>query len=722
MRKRDAYRARKSVLKNKTRPVRSEAGTSVGRIDALTRNARNTWFALLGLLVFVGITLMGVEHIDFYGIDRATKLPLVNVDVPTRYFFVTAPILTAAFYIYFHLHLIRLWDALGAADNRIGGQPLGDAVMPWLVTDAVLYLRNKWRADNCAAPRALDVPATFLNLVLTWGFGLIVLYSLWQMSLAARTFWITAVACSAFLAAGGAGVSSLKCLLEKMNPEENAQNRRMSAQAIIISIGVVLSAFFTSYLCTEGPMGLRTPRVRLLAPIYMPDLAIVEKPTGWLPRDIAKADFFSDWCKRGGTDCTRKELSEEQLTLFEREFRRRREAAIAELRKPQWHQPGHQKPDFRGAQLAGTFLAGVDLRLAHMEGVGLKGAQMEGADLSEAQMDWADLSGARMEGAHLRGVKMDWALLSGAQMRGADLSGAQMNDAYLGEAQMPGAILIGAHIENAYLGEAHMEKANLRGAKMKGADLHDAHMGGADLSIAHMEKANLRRAQMKGADLSEAQMDGADLSKAQMEGADLFEVQMKGAILFEAQMKGVFLIGAQMEGADLRGAQMEGVDLRWAQMAGVDLSGARMAGVDLRGVQMAGANLTMSFLESGQFEPSEFPSMNLQGVTNYGGALRSVDLRDATFDETTDFRNAFLDGTVQTSDSFREQMGNPCQWHADVLSDEEFFGRWLGWLEASENGSVGWQQFLPIAWRNVAAIAPPDGCVWQTESISNAPR
>ncbi len=100
------------------------------RIEALTRNARSTWFALLGVLVFVGVTLMGVEHIDFYGVNRATQLPLVNVSVPTDRSFYAASILTAAIYGYFHLYLIRPWDALGAAPPHIGATPLGDAVPP----------------------------------------------------------------------------------------------------------------------------------------------------------------------------------------------------------------------------------------------------------------------------------------------------------------------------------------------------------------------------------------------------------------------------------------------------------------------------------------------------------------------------------------------------------------------------------------------------------------
>ncbi len=124
----------------------------IARINALTTNARNTWFALLGVLVFVAITLAGVEHIDFYGVDRATKLPLVDVSVPTRYFFYAAPILTAAIFCYFHLYLIRLWDALGAARPKVNATWLGTAISPWLVTDAALHLRRRLRADNCTPP------------------------------------------------------------------------------------------------------------------------------------------------------------------------------------------------------------------------------------------------------------------------------------------------------------------------------------------------------------------------------------------------------------------------------------------------------------------------------------------------------------------------------------------------------------------------------------------
>ncbi|MBL3566375.1 pentapeptide repeat-containing protein [Rhodovulum sulfidophilum] len=728
-------RASESFFKNKSRPVRSEAGTSVGRIDALTRNARNTWFALLGLLVFVGITLMSVEHIDFYGIDRATKLPLVNVDVPTRYFFVAAPILTAAFYIYFHLHLIRLWDALGAAGNRIGDQPLGDAVMPWLVTDAALHLRNRWRADECCTPRALDRPATVLNLALTWGFGLIVLGLLWWMSMPARTFWMTAIACAALLAATGVGVSSLKCIFEKMSPDKRIWKRRRSAPIILIVVALI--AFSVSGLRTGGLVGLWTPPVRLLAPIDMTGLAIVEKPAGWLPRNIAKSDFFGDWCKREGTDCTRKELSEEKLTLFEEEFRRRREVAIAELRKPQWHQPGHQKPDFREEQLERKALIEELLKSQwhqpdHQK-PDFRGAQLEWealiAELLKSQWHQPDhqkpdfrgtqLADTFLAGANLSGAQLEGADLSWAQLEGADLSWAQLEGADLSGAQLEGADLSGAQLEGADLSWAQLEGANLSGAQLEGANLSGAQLEGADLLVAQLEGANLSGAQLEGADLLVAQLEGADLSWAQLEGADLSGAQLEGADLLLAQMEGADLSRAQLEGAHLSGAQLEGADLSWAQLEGAHLLWAQLEGANLSGAQLEGANLSMSFLTGVRLEPLIIQLANLRAVTNYGGALRFADFRSVTFNEKTDFRNAFLDGSVQITDGFRKQMGDPCQWHADVLSDEEFFGRWRGWIEVSVDASFYWPGLSPEGWSDVAAIPPPDGCTWKTGSISD---
>lgn len=482
------------------------------RIDALTRNARNTWFALLAALVFVTITLMSVEHIDFYGVDRATQLPLVNVDVPTRYFFVAAPILIAAIYGYFHLYLIRLWDALGAAPARINSIRLGDAVTPWLVTDAALHFRRRMRCDNSTTPRTLEGGAMLLNFLLAWGFGLIILYFTWQLSMPARTFWMTAIAAICFAVSNITGASSIAMMARRMRRPAGSAPPALWAtggQVLGLLIGGV-ALLWTSHQQTEGP-------IARLAHLDLSGENIVERPAGWLSHGDARAEFRANWCKREAVeDCSDLGVREAAFTA---EFNRRRQAAISDMRHPDWHAPSGRPTnmDFRKAILAKSSLTG------------------------------ANLSGAQMEGA--------------------------------------------------------------------------------------------------------------------------------------------FLWGAQMEGADLWAAQMEGAIFDYAKLTGVKAAY----------ILLQETNLSMS--------------------ANNGGMLRFVDLTGAEFDGSTDFRNAFLDGSVRMTDAFRQQMGKPCQWHNDVIEDDAtFYGRWRGWIEAAPSNvdPPHWEWIAPEGFEGVEAIKPDQGCAWKT--------
>ncbi|WP_172328062.1 pentapeptide repeat-containing protein [Mangrovicoccus sp. HB161399] len=204
-----------------------------------------------------------------------------------------------------------------------------------------------------------------------------------------------------------------------------------------------------------------------------------------------------------------------------------------------------------------------------------------------------------------------------------------------------------------------MERSTKRGMLTRWAPDH-ADLRGADLSSAGLQAADLREARMEGADFSSARMEGADLSLAQMEGANFSE------------------------------AQMEGADLSFAYLAGT-----REAAIALNGT-------------------------NLSASLNYGGALRFVFLRGIKFDAATDWRIAFLDGSVILPAGFPEPVTRACGWiTAPIEEDVEFFGKWRGWLEAGTWGS-DWEDFAPDPWREVQAILPPPDCQWDTSPLPGA--
>ncbi|MCP5037762.1 MAG: hypothetical protein GY945_09210, partial [Rhodobacteraceae bacterium] len=142
-----------------------DTAARIARINELSKTARATWLSLLGYLAFVGVTLLGVEDADFFLPSRQTQLPLINVAIPTREFFIFAPLLGTALYAYLHFHLMKLWHALRVPPASIAGTPLSDHITPWLINDMGLMLRFDAAARNHGL-RLLSVLVTFVLVFL----------------------------------------------------------------------------------------------------------------------------------------------------------------------------------------------------------------------------------------------------------------------------------------------------------------------------------------------------------------------------------------------------------------------------------------------------------------------------------------------------------------------------------------------------------------------------
>ena len=150
----------------------------IARINDLTRVAKANWFSLLAYLAFTGVTLLGVEDIDFFLGSRQTQLPLIGVQIPTREFFLFGPILGAALYAYLHIYLAKLWEALAVAEARPGGEPLAVQVAPWLVTDLGLAMRR----DGAFRIRPFDWLSHIASLLLVFLAGPVVMWAFWVWS------------------------------------------------------------------------------------------------------------------------------------------------------------------------------------------------------------------------------------------------------------------------------------------------------------------------------------------------------------------------------------------------------------------------------------------------------------------------------------------------------------------------------------------------------------
>jgi len=111
-------------------------------VAEVSKNARTTWFGLIALMLFCGVTLLDVEDRGFFEYGASTQLPLINVSVPTENFFWAAPLLVTGLYTYLHLYLDKLWRALARLDDEIEDRPVTEVVYPWLISDTALEMRR----------------------------------------------------------------------------------------------------------------------------------------------------------------------------------------------------------------------------------------------------------------------------------------------------------------------------------------------------------------------------------------------------------------------------------------------------------------------------------------------------------------------------------------------------------------------------------------------------
>ena len=112
-------------------------------IAEVSKNARATWFGLLGYLAFAVLALMSFSDQDFFIANAAIKLPFVGIEVPPiRYIWVAPPLLLVV-HIYLHVHLMKLWAALPRLaahfpKSAAQSEELSEHVYPWLIADFAL--------------------------------------------------------------------------------------------------------------------------------------------------------------------------------------------------------------------------------------------------------------------------------------------------------------------------------------------------------------------------------------------------------------------------------------------------------------------------------------------------------------------------------------------------------------------------------------------------------
>ena len=516
-------------------------------LDASAPRLRNLFIFVQVFLLYVVVSIFGVDDRDLLDPNSMVPLPLLNISVPTFYFFLLAPVLVALLHINLLLHhqayanKLRLWrisnpraqldqlapnffDIAFLTQGRLqrGFVRLFLWLLLYLGPPAALCLALFWFAD-------------YQNpWVTTFGHGVLLLicsaasaYFSWRQDhankkLRGSLFWALAVLSGLFSLIGIYLFVSFWFF--------NHQNPLLTLAYIsLLTIGGGVSVYLPwSEICAGSTLQnfLRWLQALLICavPLVGAYLVALVISLTWISYECSDPWFESNLLYQPNIDAPSFIYQKLDSATIDLAKAYESNTSRGELIKNYSQPLDLRKRSLRYANLSSSFLPRVRLTDADLAGANLIQASLQGAELGEAQLQGAYLSRAQLQGGTL------WQ----AQLQGANLEEAQLQGAKLWLAQLQGADLEEAQLQGASLWQAQLQGASLWQAQLQGADLFEAQLQGtwsnpstvSDLNWTNYSRANLLLLKGLDSDLSNVNKHALSTEAATAIIAELEEVKL----------------------------------------------------------------------------------------------------------------------------------------------------------------------------------------------------
>jgi uncharacterized protein YjbI with pentapeptide repeats len=450
------------------------------QVRELSKNAGTAFVFLLFACLYSWVTIATTTDATLLTNFVSSPLPVIQAAIPLYLFYLVAPLILFALYLYLHLQLHDLWQEVADLPSIFpDGRLISQKIYPWQIAALVRSFPSVHHKGRSFA----DFLEAAISRVLTWWLAPLTLALFWLRYLP-RHDWS-----GALLQVGLLGAISFlgAWSLQRTSSSLSHDTRRSSFTAPVSAGAVIVVAGLTvSYGAIAGIDESADSRM----PVRPPDRSVVLTSLRTaIPMVLPYVG------QRAFADMKDTVVSGKPSNL-------------AFIPAPQINSP---LGDRHAAEEAFDDEA---LR-------GVVGANLQGKDLKYANARGAFLVRADLHNANLHGAD-----LSHAYLQQAYLESATLTMVYLSKAHMEEAHLKAADLQKAYLGEAELQRADLRSAQLTEAILVDAHLQDADLRFAHLDGAMLSKT-----DLANAKMFGATLCGANLEFAQhLTQAQINEAL------------------------------------------------------------------------------------------------------------------------------------------------------------------------------------------------
>ncbi|HEX3683008.1 MAG TPA: pentapeptide repeat-containing protein [Bryobacteraceae bacterium] len=484
-----ARQLRGADLTNARLPEQLKKFETLKVLENASKAAGRVWATAMLACLYCWLTIGGTTDAQFFGAEHETTLPFIQMKMPMTGFYAVAPLILLVVFLYLQFSLQTVWEIFATLPAVFpDGRRLHERAAPFFLSSIV-----RAQFPILGANAGLAKWQARLAWLLGWWVVPFTLCWLWERSLVARLWWITAPQIASI---GIAIASALFFIRFARNTLRGGGTQGIHWRSfwqwarhsklrweVLAAIGAL------------GAFGL----LSLGGYSFSKVSADLEFATLSLPKNEVEANDFGHSAGRG-------------VNLKNR--------------------------DLRNADAYGAEIWGADLSRSDLRGADFLGADLRKADLEDARLFQTSFFSSDLQGSSFSVFKGD---KCGALFMGANLQGARFVD--LGpcadEIRESGQNWILATYNNPeqlHLPSEHRESLINR-------DL-------SGYSFSKLGSLFMQRADLHGWNLQNTNFSGADL-----DDADLSKSDMRGAVLDQTRVIKTNFEGADLRGADLRQAR-----------------------------------------------------------------------------------------------------------------------------------------------------------------------
>lgn len=382
-------------------PERIRDFKSLSIVEEISKNARKILFIMT---VFCGYSLAVIASTTDLQIltnSVSEPLPVINIQNPTVWLFIIGPYILIGLYLYFHIYIRRIWEALGKLPAKLpDGRRLDEWVYPWVLNSLVGRQMNLIRRDRPILARIEEIFSIFI----AWWVVPITIVFFWLRFLPRHDWFVTLLHILLLLISLVFGIFFYRLCSSTLQGKEKVvfrfvtflKDRRFFNGLSITIVGIALSLI--SFGAIEG-----------VRPEY--------DPTKQKKIDFFKIKVLVPWAfdQLGYSvfaDFSEKSVSERPFNYWD----------IAEK---------DRSNSVRGANLRGRNLNNANMYRAFMVKADLRMTSLKNADIFEANLEKANLRMANLQGANISMANLREAILSGSNLQQTNINGANLKQADL---------------------------------------------------------------------------------------------------------------------------------------------------------------------------------------------------------------------------------------------------------------------------------------------------